>query len=96
MIATTIAVALLLGGLALSRARFMRGLNAKRFMSLVYAAAAVYFAVSAYEAVIGHTRVWPHVVLCLIFLAGAIDSARASGLFRRPGGGDASSGRASG
>jgi hypothetical protein len=83
MIATTIAVALLLGGLALSRARFMRALGTKRFMSLVYAAAAVYFAVSAYEAVVGHARVWPHVVLSVIFLAGAIDSARASRVFGR-------------
>ncbi|MGD1049042.1 MAG: hypothetical protein ABR899_09885 [Candidatus Krumholzibacteriaceae bacterium] len=80
MIATTIVVALLLGGLALSRAPFMRGLKTKRFMSFVYAAAAVYFAVLAYEAVEGHTRVWPHVVLGVIFLAGAIDSARASGV----------------
>ena len=83
MIETTIVVALLLGGLALSRARFMRGLSTRRFMSLVYAAAAVYFAVLAYEAVIGHARVWPHVVLSVIFLGGAIDSARASRLFGR-------------
>lgn len=83
MIATTIVVALLLGGLALGRTRLMKGLNTKRFMSLVYAAAAVYFAVCAYDAIVGHARVWPHVVLSVIFLAGAIDSARASRVFGR-------------
>jgi len=76
-------IALVLAGFVLSRTRVVRELNSRRFMSVGYAAAAVYFGVRAYGAVSGHTRVWPHVILGAMALAGAIDSARASRLFRR-------------
>jgi len=78
-----IVIALALAGFVLSRTRVVRELNSRRFMSVVYAAAAAYFGVRAYGAVSGHTRVWPHAILGAMALAGAIDSARASRLFKR-------------
>ena len=76
-------VALALGGFVLSRSRFVKELNSRRFMPLVYAAAAIYFGVRARGALSGHTRLWPHLVLAGMFLAGVIESSRASGMFRK-------------
>jgi hypothetical protein len=75
--------ALALGGFVLSRTRFARELSARRFMPFVYAAAAIYCGARVYGAVSNETRVWPHALLGVIFLAGAVDSARASGILRK-------------
>jgi hypothetical protein len=83
MTTTVIYIAIGLAGFLASRTRFVRELNARRFMPALYAAAAAYFGVRAYEAVSGGTRVWPHVLLGAMSLAGAIDSARVSRIFRR-------------
>ena len=83
MTPTILAAAIVLAGFALSRARLVRELNSKRFMPFVYAAATIYFAVRAWVAASEHARVWPHVILGIMFLAGVIESARASGIFRR-------------
>lgn len=80
---TLIVVALALAGLFLSRTRFVRDINARRFMPVIYAAAAVYLGVRAYGAASAHARAWPYVILALLALGGAIDSARTSGLFKR-------------
>jgi len=81
MIAALIVIALVLCGL-LSRARFVKNLNSRRFMPVIYAAAAIYFGVRAYGAVSAHALVWPHALVGVIFLAGVIESARVSGIFR--------------
>jgi hypothetical protein len=83
MTTTIIFIAIGLAGFLLSRARFVRELNARRFMPALYAAAAGYFGVRAYGAIAAETRVWPDILLGVMSLAGAIDSARASGVFRR-------------
>ena len=83
MVTALIITALALGGFVLSRTRFMRNLNARRFMAFVYAAAAIYCGVRVYGAVSSEARVWPHALLGALFLAGAIDSARASGIMRK-------------
>lgn len=75
--------ALALGGFVLSRMRFMRELSTRRFMPFVYAAAAIYCGVRVYGAVSNEGRVWPHALLGALFLAGAVDSARASGILRK-------------
>jgi len=80
---TLIAVLLVLAGLVLSRLRVARELNSKRFMPAVYAVVTVYFAVRAYYAVANHARVWPNVLLALLFLSGVVSSARASGVFKK-------------
>jgi hypothetical protein len=81
---TLIVVALFAAGLVLSRSRFARELNSRRFMPVIYAAAAVYLGVRAYEAASAHTKVWPSAILAVLALTGTIDSARASGILKRP------------
>jgi hypothetical protein len=83
MTTTIIAIALVAAGFVLSRTRIARELNSQRFMPFVYAAAAVYCGARVYGAVANETRVWPHALLGVIFLAGAVDSTRASGILRR-------------
>jgi hypothetical protein len=75
--------ALVLGGFVLSRTRIARELNARRFMPFVYAAAAIYCGARVYGAVSGGTRVWPDALLGVMFLAGAVDSVRSSGILRK-------------
>ena len=75
--------ALALGGFALSRMRFVRELNARRYMPFVYAAAAIYCGARVYVAISSESRVWPYALLGALFLAGAVDSARASGILRK-------------
>jgi hypothetical protein len=75
--------ALVLGGFVLSRTRVARELNARRFMPFVYAAAAIYCGARAYGAVSNGARVWPTALLCVMFLAGAVDSIRASRILRK-------------
>ena len=83
MAMTLIIAALALGGFVLSRTRVAKELNSRRFMPFIYAAAAIYCGVRVYGAVSSETRVWPHAVLGVLFLAGAVDSARASGILRK-------------
>ena len=83
MTTTMIVIALMLGGFVLSRSRFVKELNSRRFMPAVYGAAVVYFAVRAHGALSSHARAWPHLLLAVMFLAGAIESARVSGIFRK-------------
>lgn len=78
-----IIVALALGGFVLSRTRVVKELNSRRFMPFVYAAAAIYCGARAYGALSNGTRVWPHALLGMIFLTGAVDSVRASGILRK-------------
>jgi hypothetical protein len=75
--------ALALGGFVLSRTRVARELNKQRFMPFVYAAAAIYCGARVYGALSSEGRLWPHAVLGALFLAGAVDSARASGILKR-------------
>jgi hypothetical protein len=83
MAITIIAIALVVAGLALSRTRVAKELNSRRFMPFVYAGAAIYCGARVYGAVSSEGRVWPHALLGAIFLAGAVDSARASGILRK-------------
>jgi len=83
MATTLIVIALMLGGFALSRSRFVKELNSRRFMPVVYGAAVVYFGARAHGALSSHARVWPHLLLGIMFLGGVIESARASGVFRK-------------
>jgi hypothetical protein len=75
--------ALALGGFVLSRTRVARELNKQRFMPFVYAAAAIYCGARVYGALSSEGRLWPHAVLGVLFLAGAVDSARASGILKK-------------
>jgi hypothetical protein len=75
--------ALALGGFVLSRTRVARELNKQRFMPFVYAAAAIYCGARVYGALSSEGCLWPHAVLGALFLAGAVDSARASGILKR-------------
>jgi hypothetical protein len=84
MTATLIVLVLVIAGLAASRLRFVKGLNSRRFMPLVYAAVTVFFAARAYGAVVQHARVWPDFLLALLFLAGVVESARAAWIATRP------------
>jgi hypothetical protein len=52
-------------------------------MPFVYAAAAIYCGARVYGAVSNESRVWPHAVLGVLFLAGAVDSTRASGILKK-------------
>ncbi len=83
MATTIIVIGLVVAGFALSRTQFAREVNSRRFMPFVYAAAAIYCGARVYGAVAGETRVWPHALLGALFLAGAVESARASGILRR-------------
>jgi len=83
MTTTMIVIALMLGGFVLSRSRFVKELNSRRFMPVVYGAAVGYFAVRAHGALSSHARAWPHLLLSVMFLAGVIESARVSGIFRK-------------
>ena len=83
MTITILAIAMCAAGFALSRTRFAKELNSRRFMPLVYAAAAIYCGARVYAAVTGQARVWPHALLGVLFLAGAVDSARLSGVLRK-------------
>jgi hypothetical protein len=83
MTAAIMAIVLVLAGFMLSRSRFVKEINSRRFMPFVYSAATVYFAVRGYGAVSSHVRFWPHLLLAAIFLAGAVSSTRASCLFKR-------------
>jgi hypothetical protein len=76
-------VALAVGGFAVSKLRFVQQLNSRAFMPVVYAGAAIFFAIRAGHALIAHSRAWPHVLLAGLFLAGALSSARASGVLKR-------------
>ena len=78
-----IIVACVAGGFVLSRTRVARELGKQRFMPFVYAAAAIYCGARVYGAVSSETRVWPNVLLGVIFLAAAVDSALASGILRK-------------
>ena len=80
---TLIVIALALAGFLLTRSQFVRELNTRRFMPVVYAAAAVYLGVRAFGAASAHARVWPYAILAALALGGAIDSARGSGIFKR-------------
>ncbi len=80
MTTTIIVIAIALAAFLASRTKVVRGLNARRFMPFLYAAAAAYFGYRVYAGVAAETRVWPHVLLCALFLAGAIDSTKASGI----------------
>ncbi len=83
MASAIIVVALALGGFVLSRTRVARELGRQRFMPFVYTAAAIYCGARVYGAISSETRVWPHALLGAIFLAAAVDSARASGILRK-------------
>jgi hypothetical protein len=83
MATTLIVIALMLGGFVLSRSRFVKELNSRRFMPVIYMAAAIYFGARAFGAASSEARVWPHVLLAAMFLGGAVESARASGIFRK-------------
>jgi hypothetical protein len=83
MITTIIVIALAVGGLVLSRTRVARALAEQRFMPFVYAAAAIYCGARVYGGVSNGARIWPHALLGALFLAGAVESARASGLLKR-------------
>jgi len=76
-------IALVVAGFVLGNTRFARKLSSRRFMPVVYAAAAVFCAVRLYQSVAGNTRVWPYIILAVFFLGGAIESARESGIFRK-------------
>jgi len=80
---TLIVIALALAGFLLSRSRFVRELNTRRFMPVIYGAAAIYLGVRAYGAASTHARAWPYVILAALALGGGIDSARGSGIFKR-------------
>ena len=80
---TLIIAALALGGFVLSRTRVAKELNSRRFMPFIYAAAAIYCGARVYGAVSSETRVWPHALLGALFLAGAVDSTRASRSLRK-------------
>ena len=80
MTTTIVVIALAAAGFVLSRTRFARELGSRRFMPPIYAAAGVYFGVRAYRAIAGDARVWPHILLAILFLGGAIESARKSGM----------------
>lgn len=75
--------ALALGGFVLSRTRVAKELNSQRFMPFIYAAAAIYCGARVYGAVSNESRIWPHAVLGVLFLAGAFDSTRASGILKK-------------
>jgi hypothetical protein len=81
---TLIILVIAIAGFVASRSRFVHELNSRRFMPVLYAAGTAYFGVRTYAAIAGEARVWPSALLGAISLAGAIDSARASGIFRRP------------
>jgi hypothetical protein len=83
MTSALIIAALALGGFVMSRTRVMKELNTHRFMPFVYAAAAIYCGARVYGALSSEARVWPHALLGALFLAGAVDSARASGILRK-------------
>ena len=83
MTTTLIVIALVLGGLVLGRSRFVKELNSRCFMPVVYSAATIFFAIRAYYALSSHARTWPNLLLAALFLAGVIDSIRASGIFKR-------------
>jgi hypothetical protein len=83
MAMTLIIAALALGGFVLSRTRVAKELNSRRFMPFIYAAAAIYCGARVYGAVSSETRVWPHALLGALFLAGAVDSTRASRSLRK-------------
>jgi hypothetical protein len=80
---TTIVIALALGGLVVGRTRFVRELNRRSFMPLVYGATAIYWAGRAYTQFGGHGRLWPNLILAAFFAAATVDSARASRISRR-------------
>jgi hypothetical protein len=83
MTTTIIVIILVLAGLILSRTRVVKELNSRRFMPVIYMAAAIYFGARAFGAASSEARVWPHVLLAAMFLGGAVESARASGIFRK-------------
>lgn len=83
MTTTIVVIALAGAGFVMSRTRFARELGSRRFMPAIYAAAGLYFAARAYRAIAGDARVWPHVLLAILFLGGAIESARKSGMIFR-------------
>lgn len=84
MTTTLIVIALVIAGFAASRLRFVKELNSRRFMPVVYAAVTIFFAARAYGAVAHHARVWPNLLLALFFLSGVVESARASWIATRP------------
>ena len=83
MTTTLLAIALVLGGLAISRLRFVQKLNARAFMPVVYAAAIIYSGVRASHAIMAHARAWPHLLLAGLFFAGVVSSVRASGVLKK-------------
>jgi hypothetical protein len=78
-----IIAACVVGGFVLGRMRLVKELNTRRYMPFVYAAAAIYCGARVYGAFSSEGRVWPHALLGALFLAGAVDSARASGILRK-------------
>ena len=78
-----IVVAVAVGGFALSRLRFVRNLNSRPFMPIVYAAVTAYFGIRAGHAFLAHARAWPHVLLAGLFLAGSVSSIRSSGVLKK-------------
>ena len=83
MTITIIVISLVVAGFALSRTRVAKVLNSRRFTPCIYATAATYCGARVYGAVSSETRVWPHALLGALFLAGVVDSARASGILRK-------------
>ncbi|MFA4947437.1 MAG: hypothetical protein WC674_02880 [Candidatus Krumholzibacteriia bacterium] len=83
MAISIIVIVLVVAGFALSRTRFAKELNSRRYMPFVYAAAAIYCGARVYGAVSSEARVWPHALLGVLFLAGVVDSTRASGILRK-------------
>jgi hypothetical protein len=83
MTTTIIVIVLVVAGFALSRTRLAKDLNSRRFMPFVYAAAAIYCGAQVYGAVKSEARVWPYALLGIIFLTGAVDSVRSSGILRK-------------
>ncbi len=84
MTATLIVIALVIAGFAASRLAFVKRLNSRRFMPVVYAAATAFFAVRAYGAATQHAPIWPDLLLVLMFLAGVVESARTAWIATRP------------
>ena len=84
MTAMLIVIVLVIAGVAASRLRFVKELNSRRFMPVVYAAVTIFFALRAYGAAAQHDRVWPNLLLALLFLCGVVESARTAWIATRP------------